>query len=74
MSAAQADQRVKRRKTPKRIFVNPKRFALLERIGALATELCISVDRAAEDIGGSRRPMTILRDIGPLTDELERLK
>lgn len=53
-------------------FTGPKRLALLERIAALATELCISVDRAAEDVGGSRPALTILQEIGPLTDELER--
>lgn len=52
-------------------FTGPKRLALLERIAALATELCISVDRAEEDVGGSRPALVILQEIGPLTDELE---
>lgn len=51
----------------------PPRVALLERIACLATELCVSVDKAAEDIGGERPALEILRDIGPLTDQLEKL-
>ena len=50
-----------------------ERTRVLERIADLATELCISIDRQAEDIGGSRKPMTILRDIGPLTDQWEAM-
>lgn len=50
-----------------------ERVALLERIARLATELCVSVDKAAEDIGGERPALEILRDIGPLTDQLEKL-
>lgn len=50
-----------------------ERVALLERIARLATELCVSVDKAAEDIGGERPALYILRDIGPLTDQLEKL-
>lgn len=52
-------------------FTGPKRLALLERIAVLATELCISVDRAEEDVGGSRPAMVILQDLGPLTEQLE---
>ena len=51
---------------------NMKRIELLEMIAALATELCIAVDRESEDIGGSRPSLKILQDIGPLTDQLER--
>jgi hypothetical protein len=50
------------------------RLQCLEHIGQLATELCVAADRQAEDIGGSRRLSDILRDLGPLTDELEKLK
>lgn len=49
-----------------------KRIEILEKIAALATELCIAVDRGAEDIGGSRSTLTILQEIGPLTDTLEK--
>lgn len=49
-----------------------KRIELLEKIAALATELCIAIDRSADDIGGSRSGLTILQEIGPLTDQLER--
>lgn len=48
------------------------RIEILEKIAALATELCVAVDREAEDIGGSRPSLKILQDIGPLTDVLER--
>lgn len=50
-----------------------ERVVLLERIARLATELCVSVDKAAEDIGGERPALEILREIGPLTDQLEKL-
>lgn len=80
-SARPSDAKLKRPKRPvakpflpKTRFVNPRRHDVLERIAALATELCVSVDRSAEDIGGSRPALTILQEIGPLTDELERLK
>jgi len=47
------------------------RNAQLERLRVLATELCVAVDLEAEDIGGSRRSLDILQDIGPLTHQLE---
>lgn len=34
-----------------------------------ADELCIAVDRAADDIGGSRPTREILADLGPATDK-----
>ena len=34
----------------------------------LATELCIAVDCEAEDVGGQRKSMVILRELGPATD------
>lgn len=49
-----------------------KRIEILEKIGMLATELCVAVDNESEDIGGSRPSLVILQDIGPLTDLLER--
>jgi hypothetical protein len=49
-----------------------ERLVLLNRIAELATELCVAVDRAAEDIGGSRPTLVILQELGPLTDKLER--
>lgn len=52
--------------------MSKKRIEILEKIAALATELCIAVDRESEDIGGSRPSLQILQDIGPLTDTLER--
>lgn len=48
------------------------RNAQLERLLTLASELCVAVDRESEDIGGSRRSLDILQEIGPLTDKLER--
>lgn len=50
------------------------RNAQLERLLILATELCVAVDRESDDIGGSRRSLHILQEIGPLTDALERAK
>jgi hypothetical protein len=55
------------------LLPDDQRVALLERIARLATELCVSVDKAAEDIGGERPALEILRDIGPLTGQLEKL-
>lgn len=46
------------------------RNAQLERLLVLATELCVAVDRESEDIGGSRKSLDILQDIGPLTSQL----
>lgn len=37
-----------------------------------ADELCVAVDRAAEDIGGSRPTREILADLGPATDKAMR--
>lgn len=51
--------------------VDTKYLALLEKIAKLSTELCIAVDREAEDIGGSRPSVTIIQELGPLTDKWE---
>jgi hypothetical protein len=59
---------------PKTLFVNSYRYEVLEKIAALATELCVAVDRQSEDVGGSRPALVILQEIGPLTDRLEQLK
>lgn len=58
-----------------RIALEAERDALRERVKALegafktltdlAEELCEAEDCIAEDIGGTRAPLTILRDIGP---------
>ena len=37
-----------------------------------ADELCVAVDRAAEDIGGSRPTREILADLGPATEKAMR--
>lgn len=37
-----------------------------------ADELCVAVDRAAEDVGGSRPTTEILADLGPATDKAMR--
>ena len=67
-------QHAEKERAARRVREQPKRtrIEILEDIGRFATELCISVDRGAEDIGGSRSSLAILQDIGPLTDELER--
>lgn len=39
---------------------------LVEKVLNLVEELCDAVDAEAEDIGGNRGSLTILRDIGPL--------
>ncbi len=54
-------------------MASESRIEVLERIAALATELCVAVDRAEEDIGGSRSINDILGDIGPLTDAIEKI-
>lgn len=41
------------------------RKELLERVYALASELCDAVDCEAEDVGGQRKSLTILQDLGP---------
>lgn len=48
------------------------RSVKLERLLALAVELCNAVDCEAIDVGGNRKSLTILQDIGPLSRELER--
>ena len=50
----------------------PDRIQKLERLLKLASELTVSLDRQTEDIGGSRKPLDIIQEIGPLCDELER--
>lgn len=42
--------------------------AALEKVLRLADELCTSVDCAAQDIGGQRKPATILAELGPAID------
>ena len=44
----------------------------LRDLAKLASELCTAVDREADDIGGSRPSLTILREIGAMCDELEK--
>lgn len=48
------------------------RLEALERIAELASELCNAVDCESEDVGGVRPSLVILREIGPLTDRLEK--
>jgi hypothetical protein len=48
------------------------RLETLERIAELASELCNAVDCETEDVGGARPSLVILREIGPLTDKLEK--
>lgn len=57
--------------TMRTVKVNTQYLALLEKIAKLSTELCIAVDRESEDIGGSRPSLTILQELGPLTDKWE---
>ena len=44
------------------------RKELTEKVYELATELCCAVDCEAEDIGGQRKSLTILQDLGPACD------
>lgn len=44
---------------------------MLRKLNAVAVELCDAVDRAEEDIGGSRPLNDILADLGPATDEAD---
>ena len=48
------------------------RLETLDRIAELASELCNAVDCETEDVGGARPSLVILREIGPLTDKLEK--
>ena len=48
------------------------RLDTLERIAELASELCNAVDCESEDVGGVRPSLVILREVGPLTDRLEK--
>ncbi len=41
------------------------RYEVLDSVYRLASELCDSVDCAAEDIGGQRNGDAILRELGP---------
>ena len=52
---------------------SPERIQALEQIAKLTTELCVAIDRAEEDVGGSRPIPSILGELGPLTDQLEKI-
>lgn len=44
-------------------------------VAKLASELCGAVDAEAEDVGtGARSSLVILRELGPATSEVERIK
>ena len=45
-----------------------------DKLFAVAVELCDAVDRAAEDIGGSRVVSDILRDLGPACDAYQAIR
>lgn len=49
-----------------------ERLRLLEQLLCLASELCHAVDAEGEDIGGNRGSLTILKDIGPLVDQIKK--
>lgn len=51
---------------------DPHNAALL-RVYELADELCTAIDCEAEDIGGQRGQMDIVRDLGPATDAVRVL-
>ena len=59
--------------SPRRATITIKlsEYNTLQKIAELANELCIAVDNEADDIGGSRPSMVILKEIGPLTDKWE---
>lgn len=52
-------------------YATAAEIIFLRDLAKLASELCTAVDLGAEDIGGSRKPLTILQEIGPLCDQLE---
>jgi len=49
-----------------------ERSGELEKLLALCSELCNAVDCESEDVGGTRPSLTILQDIGPLVQRLEK--
>ena len=51
--------------------ISKKQLERLERVLDLADELCVAVDLAADDIGGSRPINEILRDLGPAVDDAQ---
>jgi hypothetical protein len=46
-------------------------FRALSKLNRVAVELCDAVDRAEEDIGGSRPLNDIIGDLGPATEEAD---
>lgn len=63
----------RRRPTPKTRRVDARRVEILEQIASLTTEFYISIDSSREDTVEARPPLAVLREIGPLTAQLERL-
>jgi hypothetical protein len=60
---------------PRMVEVSAERLARLEAVYSFASELCDAIDRAEEDIGGSRPTKDIVADLGPAVgyvDELSR--
>lgn len=53
-------------------YATAAELVYLRDLAKLASELCTAVDREADDIGGSRPSLTILREIGAMCDELEK--
>lgn len=53
-------------------YATAAEIIFLRDLAKLASELCTAVDREADDIGGSRPSLTILREIGAMCDELEK--
>lgn len=58
---------------PKMVRITATNFRKLMDVARLAGELCDAIDRAAEDIGGSRPVADILKDLGHAVDKTESL-
>lgn len=53
-------------------YATAAELVYLRDLAKLASELCTAIDREADDIGGSRPSLTILRKIGAMCDQLEK--
>lgn len=57
------------------VVIDSELVAAYEKVAALASELCGACDAESEDIGtGARSSGVILRELGPATTEVERIK
>ena len=57
---------------PREARLQRELFKAMEACCALASEFCNAIDCAAEDVGGTRSPAVILKELGPATTLVEQ--